>query len=77
MPEESENNVEFPRFTNPIIGDLKGVLDNDTTTSDEMALSGLGMKKRSINKVICDVDDRNLHFFNSHLPQTPLSSHMM
>ena len=35
----------FPHFSSPVLGTLRGVLDNDITTRDKSHLNGLGMKK--------------------------------
>ena len=35
----------FPHFSSPVLGTLRGVLDNDITTRDKSHLNGLGTTK--------------------------------
>ena len=45
MPEDVENNFSFPKFTTPVEGMLREVLDNNTKTRDKISLNGLGVTK--------------------------------
>ena len=35
MPEDMEKHFSFPNFTPPVLGTLREVLDNDTTTREK------------------------------------------
>ena len=41
MPEDAANHFEYPKFTAPVVGILREVIDNDTTTRDKISLNGL------------------------------------
>ena len=45
MPEIFETQFSFPNFTAPGPGTLRELLDNQTTTRDNIFLDGLGMTK--------------------------------
>ena len=45
MLEDIKNKFMLPKFADPVPGTLKEILDNGTTTRDNVLLNGLGTKK--------------------------------
>ena len=45
MPEDIKINFAFPKFTFPVSGMLREIVDNYITTRDKIYLNGLEMKK--------------------------------
>ena len=52
MPEDIKINFAFPKFTFPVSGMLREIVDNYITTRDKIYLNGLEMKKYNMEAYI-------------------------